>query len=439
MARTFPFKVHAMKNTLLHVLVPLLLASLAPLLLAGGCDGDSNVGYHYVSMSWLPLRDQVRLLNDKDHDKVYNALCDLYSSADFFDEYFSNDSLRHTPQYDTIVALHARAFNLMGSSDPWVSSAAIRFIGKFKYHKKEFIDVILRNNTRERNIQLEICEQLRYDSTKDQNLLREKVLFLRKQRDWLLRNSAYAIINPKDSCPADLFMEDFRGPASPEVRMFALDAMQDHVSDTVFHFLIHAWELENDPTMKHEIQRTLYNAKNPNLLAEWLETQPAVVQQLMPTLVALSGDEPSTAVSSIIVRQIRKGWKPSAAPLPPKERNYPGEPILYRNLLRWKFHSTERPDSNTLTADMRAIENALLSDSLLAQEWLSYQEKMSTRPLPSSFLRDHRALTDEYLRKSLKMMEGQVTDTAAANAFQRSIRSDSWSLYRTRLTNRKGE
>lgn len=417
-----------MKKTISNLLTISIVLFASSVLMSGGCDErPSNVGYHFVEQPYLKFHELLRLLDNKDEARVYNALCNLAEREKALNDFLSEGDSTGPSKRDTLKLIHQKAMTLASSDDPWVSSAAIRLLGELKIDQAAFIDLILRDNRNERNIQLEICKQLGNAEKKDQRSLRAKILFLRSQDDWLLRHSAYEVTDNDDSCASDIFLDDYLHSSDPDARRLALGAMNRHVDRTSFQAVAHAYDTTADEEMRISLLLGLMLCKDPDLLEDWAFALPprqmdSVISFITEvTLQNDPGQKENPDLSRIILRALRQGWRPSQSQLEPDEPFLPGENYLYKDLLLCKYNTPDQPDSITITKAGRTVENALLADPVLRKEWLDYEARFKPRSLPDPLLKEHHALVETFLKNSRSMILRETQDSNLARFFEKEL------------------
>jgi len=410
----------------------------ARLLMSAGCDGESNVGYHSVEIPWKSDGERLKDLSNGDAAIQYNTLCILDLKAGDMNNYLDRDSFRGSPARDTSLMIHEKVMTMMASQDPWVSSAAIRLLGNITFQKDIYFDRILRDNRPERNIQLEICHQLKSADIKDQALLRNKIIFLHMQKDWLLRCSAYGIVGMKDSCATDIFLDDFRNSADPDIRNLALMALAAHVDRSSFNVLAEAYEQASSEEVKTTILAGLLTSRDQDRALDWFFSKPKLVDSLMESIVESAADKNGPPIcAKILVNALQKGWKPGTLPVNENEAIYPGEPLLYKELLEYKYSSQSNPDSVTITPNGKLVEAALLADPVLRKDWLKYESHMKPRKIPAVLEKEHLQLTNDYIARCKALIVRETGDTTLASNFEKSVWSEANTLYQTTFPKRQ--
>lgn len=415
-----------MKKTIQGLLIPITLI-ISSLFLYGGCDdAPGNVGYHFVLLQPRKFEDLIRSLDNKDEAIVYNSLCNLTMEVKTINEFTTQDKFKGLPQHDTALIIHEKAMHLISSDDPWVSSAAIRLLGELKFDKPAFLNRILQDNRRERNVQLEICEQLGKAEHKDQRLLRTKILFLRSQKDWLLQHSAYVITDEEDSCASDIFLDDYLHSSDPDTRRLALAAMNRHADRTSFKALAHAYDTTVDEDMKTSLFLGLLGCNDQSMIEDWAFSKPGRMDTVLEFIAEVTlqnnpGQKMNPDLSQIILRALGQGWRPPRISFDPDEAFFPGENYLYKHLLQCKYNTPEKPDSITTNKAGTAVERALLTDPNLRKEWLDYEARYKPRLLSASLIKKHRALMESFLKSSHNMILDDTKDTILARFFEKEL------------------
>jgi hypothetical protein len=85
------------------------------------------------------------------------------------------------------------------------------------------------------------------------------------------------------------------------------------------------------------------------------------------------------------------------------------------------------------TAAGKLVEEALLKEPQLKNEWLAYEKKMLKYPLPEEFIKKHQLITDAYLKQSAEMFQQYKIDTALSNEFLKETDSRTKELYKKKF------
>jgi hypothetical protein len=148
----------------------------------------------------------------------------------------------------------------------------------------------------------------------------------------------------------------------------------------------------------------------------------------------------SDICSEVIVLALSKGWKPSSViqKKGENENEYDGEPRLFISLLLNKYHQPY-PDSisQEYSAAFKRIENTLLENPLLKNEWQAFEKRSFKYALPAELINEQKKLTTAYLQQTKLLLQQYKIDTIVNKNFVNGINYEVNSL--TRLRTRKKE
>lgn len=421
-----------MKKTLLKMLAIIFwMIAILPLLSPGCKDEELNLGYYSIDIPGFTEADYLNMLASTDEEMQYNAICELTLNKDY-DKILMTDSLKGTSKYDSAFMVYQKIFPFMRSQNSWVSSAAIRFISSFEYNRQEFLDFVLKHNDPSLNVQLEIIMDVIYDTTKNQNLLTQKISFLQQQPSWLLQNGSYLIIGIKDSVPTDQFIHAYAEAKEEYKKLLILNVLKEHMTDTVFHFLTNEWATTKNERIKQIIFESLPEAKNQQLVLDWFAKHIDLLKAGMKESINNLTDKDVNG--KLIALALENGWKPTSLPTKSTSTLYDGHPLLYVNLFENKYaeYSTDSIKIK-LTEAGKLVEEALLKDPELKNEWLAYEKKMLKYPLPQEFIKMHQLIKDAYLKQSAELFQQYKIDTSIGNEFLKEIENRSKQLYKEKI------
>jgi hypothetical protein len=397
-----------------------------------GCKDDKmNVGYYSIDIPGYEEADYLNMLNSPNDEMQYNAICELTMNKDY-DKVLTTDSLKGTAKYDSALLVYKKIVPFMQSQNSWVSSAAIRFISSFEYNRQEFLDFVLKYNDPSLNVQLEIMMDIMDDTTKNQNLLTQKISFLQQQPSWLLQNGSFLIMGATDSLSAEQLINTYSESKDEYRKLLILEVFISHMTDTVFHFLANEWATTKNERIKKIIFQSLPNAKNHQLVLDWFTKHIDLLNAGMKETINNLTDREING--KLITVALEHGWKPASLPTKSTSPEYDGKPLLYVNLFENKYaeYATDSVKIK-LTAAGKLVEEALFKDPLLKSEWLAYEKKMLKYPLPQEFIKMHQLITDAYLKQSAEMFQQYKIDTALSNDFLKETDSRTKQLYKEKI------
>lgn len=421
-----------MKQTLFKtILIVLCTIAIIPLMSPGCKDDKMNVGYYSIDIPGYEEADYLNMLNSPNEEMQYNAICELTMNKDY-DKVLTSDSLKGTAKYDSALLVYQKIVPFMQSQNSWVSSAAIRFISSFEYNRQEFLDFVLKNNNPSLNVQLEMIMDIIDDTTKNQSLLNQKISFLQQQPSWLLQNGSYLIMGIKDSLSELQLIQSYNASKEEYKRLLILEVLKNHMTDTVFHFLTNEWSTTNNERIKKIIFESLPEAKNQQLVVEWFAKHIDLLELNMKEIINSLSDKEING--KLIALALHHGWKPASLPTKSTSPEYDGKPLLYVNLFENKYaeYSTDSVKIK-LTAAGKVVEEALLKDPQLKNEWLAFEKKMLKYPLPQEFMRQHQMLTDSYLKQSAALFQQYKIDTAISNQFLKETDNRAKQLFKEKI------
>ncbi|CAN5349964.1 hypothetical protein BH11BAC5_BH11BAC5_43680 [soil metagenome] len=430
-----------MKNILLNIVISFACITAILSLMSAGCDDrENNVGYHYVVIPGFEEADYISMLNSSNEEIQYNALCYFTEHSDY-DPYLMTDSLKGTGHYDTALMLYQKIYPMMNAKNTWVSSAAVLFISKFQYNRPAFINYALNNTNPSLNVQLEIISDLLYDSAKDRRLLQQKVSFLQKHPSWLLQNGCYQLMSEYDLITPEPLMQQYKESRDEYKKLLLLDVLCSHMTDDVFLFVTNEWASTKNERIKKIISSNIIRGYNHQQVVGWYAAHRPVLEQDMEKIIEMVSEKKySDICSEVIALALSKGWKPASViqKKGENENEYDGEPRLFISLLLNKYHQPY-PDSisQEYSDAFKRIENTLLENPLLKNEWQAFEKRSFKYSLPAELINEQKKLTTAYLQQTKLLLQQYKIDTIVNKNFMNGINYEVNAL--TRLKTRKKE
>ncbi len=387
-----------------------------------GDDREYNVGYHYVPIPAFKDSDYISMLDNKNPEIQYNAICYLHENISR-ESPLDVDSLRGTKPYDSALTIYNKIFPLMNAENTWLSSAAIRYCAMVDHNRKKFLFDVLSNNSRSLNIQLEIVNSCIGDSVYYEDLQLSKYNFLMQQPSWLLQNSAYRLLYEMEHLPSGSLISDYSKTNEREKKLLILDLLTHHITDTVFTFLSDEYASTRDRDIRELIFVSFRGMKNEDSAYQWYSNHMDEVMRYMELFVYSIFSSNKNLSERLVIKSLEKGWSPGSI----TEDN---KPVLYSILLENKTREiTVDSVKNVILPRVKRIEDALLRNEHLAKEWLAFQDAEKEYSLPKELISKHQSLAEEYIQQTKALFIKYGIDTSNLASFLEESRTRSRILY----------
>ena len=401
-------------------------------LMAESCGDAENVGYYHVSIPAYENADYYQMLFTGNEEIQYNAICNLWAGSDA--EALTVDSLKGTNRYKMALKIYDKIYSMMDAENSWISSAAIRYIGRFEYNRPALIKYLLSDFNPSVNVQLavwNVWKNTEDTSLADSSWLVKKANFCLQHPSWLIKQCAYDYIT-RTTAPyyENALMKTYDTCAEQYQKLEIITVLNLHLCDTVFNFLSRHYTGCPDSVIKKQILLSLANAMNTQQSLNWFKQQKKETAMVLNNGFELS-DLQADFYPGLIQIALRQGWDPA-------EKEYFTEddqhyPLLYYILLEDKYHY-ENSDSIKPPQSLacKKIEQQLLADKKLGPAWLEYERIHMRFSLPDQLVKAHRQLTDKYAAAIKKLFDQYQTDSSAAKDFLVQLQNASKSLYKSK-------
>lgn len=401
-------------------------------LMADSCSDNENVGYHSISIPAYEAAQYYNMLLSKNEEIQYNALCNLWSITDV--EILNKDSLKGTPKYILGKKIYDKVYSLIPSKNSWVSSAAIRYINKFDYNRKAFIHDILNNNNPAVNVQLAIWVSWNgrdKDDRTDSTILLSKIKFCLQHPSWLIQQCAYHYISPSTAPYFETgLMQSYYTTKEQYKKLQVINALNNHLCDTVFDFLTREYAASPDTLLQQFILSSLPNSINQQRALDWY------AQHKNETVLTIkhgsSFDEKNNFYPSLALIALQQGWDPAEIQVYNQEEA--DGPLLYyylfENKYRYEHADSAKPGQ---TALYKKIEAHLLADNRLKSSWQDYEQTHIRYMLPEELIAAHRKLTAKYAEEVKLLFNKYDVDSSAYEDFLVPLENNANGLYKKKF------
>ena len=289
------------------------------------------------------------------------------------------------------------------------------------YQRAKFINDILSINSPSKNVQLEIIYTILYDTVRNDEMKYKKFVFLHQQPSWLLQNSSYGIAGEMTKPPVELLIKEYSSNAEDYKKLLIMDVLLNNITDTVFTFLASEYASSKDERIKEMIGLRLAGAQNEELAYQWYAGHYDLVEKYIQAFIGALFYHDGNIYCRIVSLALEKGWKPSSFTVGENEWAE-GKPVLYKELYDAKTEDYQDDTSRVkLLARVKIIEDALLNNPGLKNEWQSFQAWAKGITLPGELIKKHEELTRLYLEQTDKLFLQYKVDTSHTGGFKKEI------------------
>lgn len=406
-------------------------------LMAESCSDNENVGYHSVAIPGYTTDEYYQMLYSPNEEIQYNAICDLFYSSD--KGLLITDSLKETPAYKLEMKIYNKIYSMMDAKNSWISSAAIRYIGKFEYNSSAFQQYALRNNNPSVNVQLAISsawDEKDIDTVLLAPLLKQKVKFCFSHPSWLIKQSAYDYIIPATAHGYETdFIQQYGNAAEKYKKLQLIDILKMHMCDTAFDFLSNTYLTEKDTSLKKILLHLLPLAINKTQALNWFMQHKEETETVLNKGFSSSGND-KDFYTQLVLFALQQGWNPENVPIYSNGEN--AGPLLFYLLFDNKYryeYLREHPDKTQppQTENFKKIEQYLLGNSRLKPMWLKYESEHLQFPLPAQLVKEHQQLTAKYADAIKVLFANNNLDSTAYKDFLVQLENNANSLYRSKF------
>jgi hypothetical protein len=176
-------------------------------LLSISCDGvDSAVRYEHIAIPGYGMSDYLPLLDSKDPDQVYNAICNLADTADTVGATLKDgapasgteDYDRKLKDYETTRSIYAGIQKTLQAPSLKVRLASVHFIklmGKGYGRKDELVKLLLSVKSGNDFLDFELVSALTYLCSQDAIVGEKYIRAFLASPSWLVSRAAYGLVN----------------------------------------------------------------------------------------------------------------------------------------------------------------------------------------------------------------------------------------------------
>jgi len=383
------------------------------------CNDSPDIDeFLYNTIPEYEEEDYGKLLDNKNPDIVYTAICNLIPKAYTYCNIISSQPGHERSESDSaertfVGSIYSKISSALYSGNERIVCVSLRFFAEFARRncglQKEIANKLLKIDLRSDNIKLEYMNVLFNMDPVNNAMFEPVVRKLVENENWLVSRFAYHGLNFINK-PAFLeyFQTSYHGAVEYE-KLLMLSCIGNNFSDQVVDFLFAELKNETNEKVKFYISKLLENAENIEYAADGVVRNAASltdIQDPMASYYMLKYEPESRGHIPILISMIKGNlindsiWNEKYTTI-----FYNLYPIVS---LKSKQERDSASGGNSHYYEILAKQ--IEAHPLYRQQWLDY--KNSQLPLYSDkFLKAYHMLNEEYKRSTARLCDAFEIDT----------------------------
>lgn len=343
------------------------------LMLSGCLTGREEFSrYPSVSIPQFGETDYLNLLSDNKPEIVYNSIVNLGAQAERMGEKLSDEKIdKNSKEYITVLNMYKKIIELLNSRDSHVAVASLRFLQMFsnKYKAKaEIAKPVLQIKSGNPQVVYEQIMLLCTVADKGLNIPDAILRQFLNNPSWVVSRSVYLLVNSlaHDRLRREL-IKRYRVVKDEKEKLLILTAIKNQFNDYAADFLFTEVLTTKSNKIRDEIFNMLDGGKNQEKVLAWVDNNydkilSAGGKYLFFSHVSTMHEKFSSRLLSIFIT-----------------RNFAVDKEflekLNKNIEEYKDKKELCPGDSESLDNLLIIEEALLTNNILAQQWKSLREK----------------------------------------------------------------
>jgi hypothetical protein len=411
------------------VLLPVLALLLCLLPISCNEELDSAIRYDCISIPGYGMSDYLALLDAKDADQVYNAICNLASSAsnvgtainegapadgsENHEEELNEEELKEKEKalkdYETMRAVYAGIQKTLQATSLKVRLASVHFIklmGAGCNKTDELVKLLLTVKSGNDFLDFELVSALSYLCSLDAIAGEKYIRAFLASPSWLVSRAAYGLVDAnRNTALRRELIGKYKAERDEKEKLLLLTSISSSYENEFAAFIVGELTKTGDDKIRQTLLGILVNpaeiAPCIALIDEQYSNFSAPVIASLAENNIYGKDLGSDFRQALVILFIRKNY------------NFLGdlagsEVKLFRDLYNGITELDKKKETNdsdkTKKENLVAIEKSLIENPALAAGWKEYKamrSKLDNKP----WIEQYQSMAKEFLKKTGKLLE----------------------------------
>lgn len=377
------------------------------------CKKDGNSYYEtllrfqYIEIPAYSYDDYKLLLNNKNNPEIiYNSICNLLYEADRLGRILSKEDQKDSETYKNANENYNKILSLLKLKDDKITVSIISFLtllGNDYKNKEELIKILLNIRSNKPYILFEKVKALSVLSKPETNIDTDYIVKMLNNKSWLVSRSTYELVNALENAEVrSILIKKYKEENLDYEKLLILKAFEKNFNEEVFELF--KFELINskDKSIKYYISKLLENAKDTELVINWLTTSYDFSEEDFISIINNYYNLSTKFSTNLFLTLINKGFNPIIDFY--DEKNTARLYYYLLDDLNDFEGKTDLEDEDKLKLErLKQIEASILSSEVLKADWLEYKDRKIEISYSKEFMREYNENLDDYINKTKKL------------------------------------
>jgi hypothetical protein len=403
-----------------HVLLPVQALLLCLLPISCNEEMDSAVRYDCISIPGYGMSDYLALLDAKDPDQVYNAICNLAPYADSVGHHLNDgapaDGSKNFEEklkgYETARSVYAGIQKTLQAKSLKIRLASVHFIklmGEGYWKKDELVKLLLAVKSGNDFLDFELVSALSYLCSLDAIAGEEYIRAFLASPSWLVSRAAYGLVDVnRNTVLRRELIGKYKAEKDEKEKLLLLTSLSSSYENEFASFIVDELIKTGDDKIRQTLLGILVNpaeiAPCIALIDEQYSALSApVIDGLVTNIYANIGSDFNRDLTMLLIRKNYDFLEDREG-----DAMEGGVVNLFYALdagITELEKKTEMNDSDKRKKEnLLAIEKTLMENPALAAGWKEFQAfyyNVDSKP----WIEQYESMTKEFLKKTGKLLE----------------------------------
>lgn len=371
------------------------------LLLISCGPNDGMIPLNTIKIPDYTEADYIKLLDNKDPEVVYSAVCNLISNASNYANVLSTDTIKDTLKIIQARIVYSKLCNFLTSDDEWLVCSSLRFFQDFgvSYAQKDSLALNLLNvKLKTKSIKLEFINALKGLYGANPILLESVMEQYVKDDSWLISRYSFQLVPYLFSNELNWVMINKYSKSEEYDKLLIISNIGYSYNDTILNFILNELKTENNIRIKQILAQKISEAKNCDNVIEWLNVNQTILEDIKyPVADYYLNNLDSVSKIRILSFLFSNNLIPDSLIL--------GSKSSFFQTFYYKLDKNNKKESKEVFEHLLKLETLILKNDKYKKVWTDFKITNERSVYSDEFIKKQNALLDEYKKEVNKVFE----------------------------------
>lgn len=382
-----------------------------------GCNDTANmIPLNTVEIPEYNDSDYIRLLDDKDPEIVYSAVCHFINNGASYAQILSTDTIKNTIEVNKAKQIYSRISKLLFSNNEWIVCSSLRFFSNFGMafkDKNEIANQLLKVDLRTKSIKIEFINAMHGLYGFDGKSFENKMIGYMDDKSWLISRYSFKILPfIKSNVITNKLIEEYNN--APEYdRLLIINALNNNYNDTIVDFFINELSRERSNLVRMLMIKNFTKANNKVKLIDWLITNYNSLDSIKVPITEYYMNNIEDTSASLFVYELLKNNLLNDGVILDENRMFYDR--IYSNLYE------KRSRKKMINPIFLKIDKLLLESEKFKSSWIQFVNYNNDAYYSNEFIDAQKTILKEYMIKSSKLFDKYKIDEEYKERFMHRV------------------